>query len=81
MTRQEKIKMGLGLAASVGAGAIASTVLSPVVAEVKGGWILRILTIFGAGALAGAAADAAMTQTDKTVDTYYELAGMIKKAK
>lgn len=81
MTKQEKIKMGVGLAASIGAGAVVNRLLIPSTNDVKGGKVMRILAFIGSFALAGAAADIAGKHMEKTIDSIYELPGLIKELK
>lgn len=81
MTKQEKIKMGVGLAASIGAGALANQMLMPSAVDIKGGKIMKILAVLGVIAVAGVVGDAAGKQAGEMVDSFVELPGLIRGLK
>lgn len=81
MTGKEKLKLGLGLAASIGAGAIASEYLMPKAMNVRGGWIMKSLGFLGVVALTGVVADAANKQTEELVETFSEVPGLVREIK
>lgn len=81
MTGKDKLKIGLGLAAAIGAGGLANQILLPKVFDMRGGRIIKILGVLGVVAVAGAIGDIASKQTEEMVETFSEVPGLIREIK